>query len=631
MEIWKTLKKHLTLIYFIFFIILNVIDFLNIIPNDLDLFKKFLSWFLIGLLIYDASITKILIGKRYKTIDFLFVLFSFIMIDTRTLYYWFTYIVDSNQLLSYRLFSGLITFFLSYINSFNKVLSMFYIGLSLLFILSYEIYKRRSYSTENSLYRSFNFGKGFINKFFSFLFIYFFVIFFSLTVYNFFMEWFALAVDSLILVLGLLYYIYVFIKRHIYKNQYELLNSISSSGEEIYLKTLGLFSNKKTLFLGISFLLTLHLLVDAGVFLIPEMTGLKNTLYHINSANDTLHIPLINFFNLGKSVLWYSIYNLSGKITYILSFIVILSIIIINLIFVSFSLILPSYILYSLMVRRRINIKSTYLYAYFLSFLFYIFNLKTNVIYFTIFEGKVLGVNIITHIIPKNISTFSLVLSIILVILYFISFSFLNYIDNILVSRFIKKISLVIILLFFLFYIITFYYSILNRDYYNLSETNNQWDNYGKNIPDLIGANSFKTAYKSNLFNYEFYNLPNNKIMLKLYNIKTTLGISKKEIILTKNDTFISNSCEVYQDKKDYIIQPLDTACEVYFLSEKRGDILSIFIHFMSDITQTKVPKNLSLGKILFYSIKILFNFLFYIVGIIYSVYYFVIGYKELF
>ena len=59
-------KKILLQIYFVLFIILNLLDFFNIIPNDLDFFKKLLSWSIIAYIFYKVSPTKIFIGNKIK-------------------------------------------------------------------------------------------------------------------------------------------------------------------------------------------------------------------------------------------------------------------------------------------------------------------------------------------------------------------------------------------------------------------------------------------------------------------------------------------------------------------------------------------------------------------------------------
>ena len=51
-------------------ILIQILDFLEILPGDLDFLKKFISWTAIGYLFYKASISNILFGSKIKFLDF---------------------------------------------------------------------------------------------------------------------------------------------------------------------------------------------------------------------------------------------------------------------------------------------------------------------------------------------------------------------------------------------------------------------------------------------------------------------------------------------------------------------------------------------------------------------------------
>jgi len=60
-------------------IILNILDFLEVINPDWDYAKKIISWTALAYLIYKASLTKLFFGTRNKRFDFLLILSYFLL------------------------------------------------------------------------------------------------------------------------------------------------------------------------------------------------------------------------------------------------------------------------------------------------------------------------------------------------------------------------------------------------------------------------------------------------------------------------------------------------------------------------------------------------------------------------
>jgi hypothetical protein len=167
----------------------------------------------------------------------------------------------------------------------------------------------RTYTpTEKSLIGSFNI-KGYL-KFIGgeYILLIFTLIFFSTIIFNFVMEWFALAVDSIILILGLIYYLIVYLHKHTEVETNKYLNQVSNTGNQFYLNLIQNFSDKKTFLIGVSIILTLHLIVDIGVYLIPYLFGSSNSLYAsslstpifnlINPSNSQIAIDFLNYDNI---------------------------------------------------------------------------------------------------------------------------------------------------------------------------------------------------------------------------------------------------------------------------------------------------------------------------------------------
>lgn len=360
-------KKLLLQIYFIFFIFLNIIDFLNIISGDLDFFKKILSWILIGYIFYSVSFTKIFIGYRKKNYDLMFLLGFCLITIPKSLAHYKNNVIDIID--QYIIFKFFIESLPQNLEVF--VVFTFLLGLFISIITAISLVSNNKIECE-SLLGSFNLKE---DKFESIAFRYALIvlvsIFFGTIVFNFFMEWFALAVDSLILVLGLLFYLFKFVHDHTNTKASDYLQEVSNTGNDFYKNLIGYFSNKKTFFIAVSFLLTLHTLVDAGVYIIPYSIGTQNTLYFeaLDAGGVREHIPLFNFINFENSQIYK---DLSKSYDSFYLTLTIVLIYMINIIFFLLLLILPFYIFYKNINNENVIFPKSLVFIFLMTIIFYI-------------------------------------------------------------------------------------------------------------------------------------------------------------------------------------------------------------------------------------------------------------------
>ena len=66
------------------------------------------------------------------------------------------------------------------------------------------------------------------------------------------------------------------------------LQDIINTGNDFFKQLILFLQNKKTFFITIALLITIHLLVDLGVYLIPFATGIDNGLYNILGGENDL-------------------------------------------------------------------------------------------------------------------------------------------------------------------------------------------------------------------------------------------------------------------------------------------------------------------------------------------------------
>lgn len=459
-------KKTLIKVYFIFFIFLNIFDFLNFLSGDLDFFKKILSWTLIGYIFYKISFTKLFIGIRDKKIDLILILAFSLMTITKSLMHYIN--IESTKNATFLIFNSTYEK-LSTISDINTLVqNMFIIGLIIIFFSS--IYLIRKYSpTKKSLIGSFNL-QGYL-KFIGgeVIILMITLTFFSIIVFNFFMEWFALSVDALILILGLIYYLITYLHKHTKINTENYLRSISNSGNSFYKNLINNFSNKKTFLIGISFLLTLHLLVDIGVYLLPYILGNGNLLY-----SDSLNTPLINVFEPKDSILFQDFQNSNGNILIILATIFSY---LVSITFFFLLMIAPFYYFYKFILKIKSHSPKFLKYLFLSSSLLYLSlillpNLSTPISIDIPDKGSTItGVELKTTPFIKfdsqiqNFSDktiFQVLIFIILILIIGVETNIFLEKSN---SDFLKyKLMPLIALLFFLIYISIFFYSTVEKD-----------------------------------------------------------------------------------------------------------------------------------------------------------------------
>ena len=465
-EITKTKisKKIVLIIFLLFMLFLNIFDFLNLLPADLDFIEKILSWTLFGYIFYEASLTKIFIGTRKKIYDLIYIFaFSLIAITKSIIYY----AKDGSfipQDYTFFIFEWILKN-LRNLNSSEATTYAFFLGL-IIIIINSIILLRKNNIEEKSLLGSINF-----NEFAKFLKLHYITlilisIFFAMIIFNFFMEWFALAIDDFIPIIGLFYYLFKYIHMHTENKISSYLNDVNNSGQNFFENVIEFFSNKKTLLIGISFLLTLHLVVDAGVYIFPYITGVENGLYFENlNTKDKDHSPLLNFYEKENSHL----YNDLSQ-DFILNFSIILIYLVTIITFFSL-LILPFYVYYKNIQKQETKINNIFgtIFLAGLIFLPIVFllpntNLPLN-IGVTSEESNILGVDIHTKNVFEEELTSKASLELLtttilfLVIIGFLIFRYEKY------KFFFDKLIFIIAISFFMLYITIFFLSIIKSEF----------------------------------------------------------------------------------------------------------------------------------------------------------------------
>jgi hypothetical protein len=544
-------KKISLMFYFSILIFLNVFDFFNLLNHDFDIFKKFLSWGIIIFIFYNLSISKIFLGVRKKSYDILFlIIFSFLTIPKIL----FSYILNSDST-NFLIFDFLVLFLKKSIYAFRSYdlkLILFIFSLIFLLLLCINIISTFKFSTKNKLglINSFNFKNNFFKNIKIFIILFFGLLFFGTIVYNFFIEWFALAIDSFILFFGLIYYGFLFYKEHKLKsNLLSKVSLIGNFGNDIYNKIINFFSSKKTFFIGILFLLSLHLVIDFIVYIFSYLSGIPNSFYFSDLKISENFNPLFNFLNFENSRFY---------VDYILNpiwFPLILIIYLLQISFFGIVFIYPFYYLYSNYFKKNYNFeKLEYfsLFSFIFIFLNYLLNLSFSknpmnlILNFQTLNSEISGIFISTNsLFLKSLSFLDILF---LFLLIFISGGIIYLLINH-KKNFIFIINKFLFFLFFLFYISFFFVNLVSENISSIKEV------------DISNFNDIKTDITNKKKNLIFNNLKENYLILEnklsneltLKNQKITFSFYKKNksnfiVINTlfKSNILISNKKDKY-------------------------------------------------------------------------------------
>lgn len=503
-------EKTAIIIYLLILIFINILDFFNLLVGDIDFLEKLTSWIAIAYLFYHISITKVFIGIRNKLYDIILIVgFSLMVIPKSILQY-----VITNQI--NKEFFFIFYYFLNWISKFNfneLLIKTFLLGIFIITLITIVLVI--NYKNKKGLVGSILNNRWFNNKITSFLVLLFLLIFFSMTAFNFFMEWFALAVDAIILVIGLIYYAIKYIKIT-FKNKFvNFLENVSNSGNDFFENVISMFSNKKTFFIALSLILTLHTLVDGGVYLVPYSIGTDNSFYFIDGDVEN-HRPLLNFFEYENS----NLYNDLTKVDLFWKYIFLPLVYLSNLLLFYVFLIFPFYILYKNINNENINLNSKLLYLFFFSSIIFIsvsyMGFQNPLGFGKSFNSNIIGVDIFTQqVFLENIpSNIDIVLFFMIIIL---SMTFLIILFKF-YQTLVKKIFFMSILIFFIFYISLFAFSSIEYDLKNIQNDfvsknlNEDYSNYIEYYNKYENKKHFSLSYNNNSINkIEFTHFKDNQ------------------------------------------------------------------------------------------------------------------------
>ncbi len=271
-------------------ILLNVADFLHLLPDYLDYIKKIISWTILAYLLYKISPTKLFFGKKKINIDFMIV-FSYLLLIIKNAVAFIVVSIKESELMTH--------FYSTVLENTSIIEHTTFVagGILLILLALYCTFKLKitKPSVMSLIHEQGDIPKNLFRSVVRFLSIFFVLLAFFVIVFNLMMEWLAISVYASILMTALFFYLFIFIKHSRKFNPKTLVHKLGAVGENFYEKFIEMMKSKQGIFLAISGLLILHLLVDLAVFIISYLLNIPNPLY-LEHLNPLYHQPIIDLF-----------------------------------------------------------------------------------------------------------------------------------------------------------------------------------------------------------------------------------------------------------------------------------------------------------------------------------------------
>ncbi|MFO8016328.1 MAG: hypothetical protein R6U32_04435 [Candidatus Woesearchaeota archaeon] len=419
----------------ILLVIASVAEFLGVLPADFDYMKKILSWAALGYLLYKANLTEVFFGYKDKMID-LGLIIAYFMLVMKNLISYSRFAMGELSEAGSSFLIPLYSFIIENASSFEMVTFCIGGGIILLLaalniFLNVEI---KEPSVMAILFRegpSPSAGGRILRALASFaIYSSFFVV-----VFNLLMEWLGWAVDSTIIVVAIFVYLFLFMKHYRKFDTQSFLFRVGDVCEDLYARFIDLFHSRRTLMMGVSGLLVLHLLTDIGNFIIPYMIGKEINYFSTLGAGHNV-IPYLLSIDMG----------IAGSAAYKLAVLLVYAL---NIAAIILLLAGPAFIWYEMYMEKRVRIPAPVYGLFFASFFTFLvsplFRLQRIGI-----EG-VYGVDIMTRTISVSNSMMVMASALVIGVTIWI----LGY--NHIIRTMMRYITLFAVEIFFAFYIYLFF------------------------------------------------------------------------------------------------------------------------------------------------------------------------------
>ena len=347
--LFQRLEVGLEELVLLTFIVMDVLDYTQVLPIDGVYIQKIMAWSVLAFLLYKISITKMMFGIRKKFTDILLISSFFLLI----LKGWVGFANSASLEAIKNKGAPFLTDLYAYIIQNNKIFDVTCFIAGILLLAAISLYLAINEDVKGPSFLSIlNFhpskSKNPLKILGRFLITYIALTAFFLVIFNLVIEWLALALDSFVLVSAGIIVLILFIKHHEKIFSKKAIVTVEEFAEKFYDRFFHLFFYKKTVLLGVSGILILHILTELGNFIVPYTTGIIDILYFGNFYEN--HTPLFSIVHSTSLFATQSVgLPIILKITMFLGYIL-------NIIGIVYLMILPAYIWIHMFKNRRLSI-----------------------------------------------------------------------------------------------------------------------------------------------------------------------------------------------------------------------------------------------------------------------------------
>jgi len=356
--IFSFIKKYYKELILLFTIFLDIIGFFGIITPELEILDKIIAWLVFAYFFYQISISKLFFGVRHRLVDVMLI-FAYFNLVIKNFMAFLSEIISS---LSSEKIIGLVSWVL------NKDVSIeiltFYIGAVLIIIVSYITARFVKYTRESIYYRIIgdrsHLDDGYIGvkektpsitskTFYSFiLYNAFFLVIFNLLV-----EWLGFIEDDMITVFSIVIVIILFRRYNEQIKNLKIINIITNIADDFYGNIISNIKRRRYIILLCTGLLSLQILTDFFVFILPMFIGQNEVSYFGKLAEHvSLVTSFINDFNASSGFLI--------KIG-------IMTLYVLDAIFIIFLMLMPTYLWYLTYTEKKEHIPKKLITLFFIS------------------------------------------------------------------------------------------------------------------------------------------------------------------------------------------------------------------------------------------------------------------------
>ena len=271
--------------------IIGLIGYFWNVPGDLEWLDHTISFTIFTILFYRLSVSFILFGKRNKRIDALIII-SYSLFFLKDILLYTEELANKLVILN---FIKPAYYFLIQNKSLIDFFPFFLASIGIIWTALYSAYNIEIVrpSMINAIVPVELLNTGIKAKIKKFAIIFVLLLSFYYFVYNLVLEWLEFTFDDPVVFVGIIYFLYK-VQRHremFHKDNFIL--KIGDFSETLYRRFIALFHYRKTLFIGISGLIVLHILSDLGIYLASYTTWLNNIYIEYLGEGHTKIITLL--------------------------------------------------------------------------------------------------------------------------------------------------------------------------------------------------------------------------------------------------------------------------------------------------------------------------------------------------